>query len=82
MEVRQAAVLRPLLCGQRLDLNQGNKGYDTARAFFHAKPQLLAQIDAAAPSGDTTANVTGATLLARAVLRVSRVPKAQIRLGA
>ncbi|MBP2444142.1 hypothetical protein [Rhizobium leguminosarum] len=36
-----------------------NKGYDAARAFFHAKPLVLAQTNAAPPSDDTIANDQG-----------------------
>ncbi|MBY3169865.1 hypothetical protein [Rhizobium laguerreae] len=36
-----------------------NKDYEIARAFFHAKPLSLAQIDAAAPSDDQVANDQG-----------------------
>ncbi|TBX72732.1 hypothetical protein E0I74_33760 [Rhizobium laguerreae] len=44
---------------QEHDQCYSNKDYDIARAFFHAKPLLLAQIDAAAPSDDTVANDQG-----------------------
>ncbi|MBX5041252.1 hypothetical protein HJB51_10725 [Rhizobium lentis] len=36
-----------------------NKGYDAARAFFHAKPLVLAQANAAPPSDDKIANDQG-----------------------